>query len=115
MAGSDPKGDGSIERVSDSPQTRMILTYQQIHHMVFFDCKFDGRRKGRLVAGGNHSIVTSEQVYSGMVGIETVRIILALSAMHNDLQVMAADISDAFLYGEIIGRTMIKAGPEFGD
>jgi hypothetical protein len=50
-----------------------------------------------------------------MVGIETVRIILALSAMHNDLQVMAADISDAFLYGEIIGRTMIKAGPEFGD
>jgi hypothetical protein len=28
-------------------------------HMVF-DCKFDGRRKGRLVAGGNHTVVTSE-------------------------------------------------------
>jgi hypothetical protein len=50
-----------------------LSTYQQIPYHMVFDCKFDGRRKGRLVAGGNHTIVTSEQVYSGVVGIETVR------------------------------------------
>jgi hypothetical protein len=92
-----------------------LSTYQQIPYHMVFDCKFDGRRKGRLVAGGNHTIVTSEQVYSGVVGIETIRTILALSAMDPDLQVCAADISNAFLYGKNIEKTMIKAGPEFGE
>jgi Reverse transcriptase (RNA-dependent DNA polymerase) len=92
-----------------------LSTYQQIPYHMVFDCKFDGRRKGRLVAGGNHTVVTSEQVYSGVVGIETVRTILALSAMDSDLEVVAADISNAFLYGKNIEKTMIKAGPEFGE
>jgi hypothetical protein len=91
-----------------------LSTYQQIPYHMVFDCKFDGRRKGRLVAGGNHTIVTSEQVYSGVVGIETVRTILALSAMEPDLQVVAADVSNAFLYGKNVEKTIIKAGPEFG-
>jgi hypothetical protein len=92
-----------------------LSTYQQIPYHMVFDCKFDGRRKGRLVAGGNHTVVTSEQVYSGVVGIETVRTILVLSAMEPDLKVCAADISNAFLYGMNIERTAIKAGPEFGE
>jgi Reverse transcriptase (RNA-dependent DNA polymerase) len=92
-----------------------LTTYQQIPYHMVFDCKFDGRRKGRLVAGGNHTIVTSEQVYSGVVGIETIRTILALAAMDDRTQVVAADVSNAFLYGKNIERTMIKAGPEFGD
>jgi hypothetical protein len=92
-----------------------LSTYQQIPYHMVFDCKFDGRRKGRLVAGGNHTVVTSEQVYSGVVGIETVRTILALSAMEPDLKVCAADVSNAFLYGKNIERTMIKAGSEFGE
>jgi Reverse transcriptase (RNA-dependent DNA polymerase) len=82
---------------------------------MFFDCKFDGRRKGRLVAGGNHTVATSEQVYSGVVGIETIRVIMALAAMDTDLKVIAADVSNAFLYGENKEKTMIKAGSEFGD
>jgi hypothetical protein len=90
-----------------------LSTYQQIPYHMVFDCKFDGRRKGRLVAGGNHTVVTSEQVYSGVVGIETVRTILALSSMDPDLQICAADVSNAFLYGKNIEKTMIKAGPEF--
>ena len=98
------------------PTTKDDLSkYQQIPYHMVFDCKFDGRRKGRLVAGGNHTVVTSEQVYSGVVGIETVRTILALSAMDSDLDVVAADVSNAFLYGRNMERTMIKAGPEFGD
>ena len=35
--------------------------------------------------------------------------------MDPELQVMAADVSNAFLYGKNIERTMIKAGPEFGE
>jgi hypothetical protein len=44
------------------------------------------QRAGLIVAGGNHTVVTSKQVYSGVVGIETVRTILALSAMDSDLK-----------------------------
>jgi hypothetical protein len=32
---------------------------------------------GGLFSGGNHAVVPSEQVYSGVVGIGTVRTILA--------------------------------------
>jgi Reverse transcriptase (RNA-dependent DNA polymerase) len=92
-----------------------LSTHQQIPYHMVFDCKFDGKRKGRLVAGGNHTVVTSEQVYSGVVGIETVRTIVALSAMDPDLKVCAADISNAILYGKNIESTMIKAGQEFGE
>jgi hypothetical protein len=50
----------------------------------------------------------------GVVGIQTVRTILVLSAMEPNLQAMAADVSNAFLYGKNKERTM-KADPEFDD
>ena len=92
-----------------------LAAYQRIPYHMVFDCKFDGRRKGRLVAGGNHNVVTSEQVYSGVVGIESIRLMLALAAMDPGSQVRAADVSNAFLYGKNIERTKIRAGPEFGE
>jgi hypothetical protein len=53
-------------------------------------------------------------VYSGVVGIESVRLILALAEM-DDYQVCAADIGNAFFYGQNKEKTMIIAGPEFGE
>jgi hypothetical protein len=54
---------------------------------MVFDGK-DGRRKGRLVA--SHTVIASEQVLSGVVDIETVRTILALSELEAHLLVLAA-------------------------
>lgn len=66
---------------------------------MVFDCKFDGRRKGRVVAGGNHAVVvTSEEVYSGVVGSDSVLTILALAAIYPDLNVCASVVSFEFLY-----------------
>jgi hypothetical protein len=48
---------------------------------MVFDVKFDGRRKASLVVGGNKTVVTSEEIYSGVVGVETVSTILVLTAM----------------------------------
>jgi hypothetical protein len=84
-----------------------VSTYHRIPYHKVFDCKFDGRRKGRLVAGGNHTVVPSEEVY-------TVRTILALTAMDSALHVIEADVGNAFLYGKNKEKTMIRAGPEFG-
>jgi hypothetical protein len=88
--------------------------YQRIPYHLVFDVKFDGRRKARLVANGNHTIVPAEDVYSGVVGIQTIRLILALAAQR-DLLVMAADIGNAFLYADNKEKTRIRAGPEFGE
>ena len=88
--------------------------YQRIPYHCVFDVKFDGRRKCRLVAGGNRATPTKEDVYSGVVSIDTVRLGFLLADM-NGLQTCAADIGNAFLYGSNREKVYIVAGPEFGD
>ena len=65
---------------------------------MIFDAKFDGRKKTRLVAGGHRAPeVPQNDIYSGVVSIETVRLAFVLVAL-NGLEVYAADISTALLY-----------------
>jgi hypothetical protein len=58
---------------------------------------------------GTTRVMDAIDVYSGVVGIETVRLILALAAM-GEHKVCAADIGNAFLYGKNKEKTMIIAG-----
>eukprot|EP00978_Attheya_sp_CCMP212_P012060 scaffold29942_cov44-Attheya_sp.AAC.1 len=74
--------------------------YQLIPYHIVFDCKFDFRRKARLVAGGNFTEAPPpEDIYSGVVSMETIRYCMQVAAMNN-LQVCAADVGNAFLYGK---------------
>ena len=88
--------------------------YKQIPYHMVFDVKFDLRRKSRLVASGNHTDNPKEDIYSGVVGMETVRLGFTLAAMNN-LQCCAGDVGNAFLYGKTREKVYIIAGPEFGD
>eukprot|EP00978_Attheya_sp_CCMP212_P009067 scaffold21363_cov33-Attheya_sp.AAC.6 len=89
--------------------------YQLIPYHIIFDCKFDFRRKARLVAGGNFTEAPPpEDIYSGVVGMETIRYCMQVAAMNN-LQVCAADVGNAFLYGKTREKVYVIAGPEFGD
>ena len=45
--------------------------------------------------------------------METIRVAFVLAAM-NDLEICAADISTAFLYGKTRERVYICSGKEFG-
>ena len=58
--------------------------------------------------------VPDVEVYSGVVSIETIRTAFVIAA-RNNLQVCAADISTAFLYGKTREKVYIIAGEEFGD
>jgi hypothetical protein len=52
-----------------------ILTgYQKITYHMFFDVKYDLIHKARLVAGGNWTVHDKEDIYSGVVRMDTVRI-----------------------------------------
>ena len=86
--------------------------YKWIPYHCVYDAKFDGRRKCRLVAGGHMTNPSSEDVFSGVVGMETVRLGFILAKMNN-LLVCAGDIGNAFLYGRTKEKVYIKAGNEF--
>ena len=89
--------------------------YKQIPYHMIFDVKFDGRRKARLVAGGHRAPeVPREEIYSGVVSMETIRTAFVLSSLNN-LDVCAADVSTAFLYGKTREKVYVIAGDEFGE
>ncbi len=74
--------------------------YKRIPYHVVFDVKFDLRRKARLVAGGHLTDPPKEDIYSGVVGTESIRIAFLLAAMNN-LDVCTANIENAFPYRKI--------------
>jgi hypothetical protein len=52
-----------------------ILTgYQKIPYHMVFDIKYDLRHKARLVAGGDWTVNDKEDIYSGVVRVDIVRI-----------------------------------------
>ncbi len=56
---------------------------------------------------------SKEDIFSGVIGMETVWLGFLITAM-NRLDVCAADIGNAFLYGRIHKKVYIIAGKEFG-
>ncbi len=87
--------------------------YKRIPYHCIYDVKFDGRYKCRLVAGGHRTDPPKEDVFSGVVSMEAVRLGFILSRL-NGLQVCAGDVGNAFLYGKTNENVFIIAGPEFG-
>ena len=87
--------------------------YKRIPYHIVFAVKFDLRRKARLVAGGNRTDPGKEDIYSGVVGIESVRTGFLLGEL-NKLTCCAGDIGNAFLYGTTKEKVYLIAGPEFG-
>jgi hypothetical protein len=87
--------------------------YKRIPYHCIYDVKFDGRRKCRLVAGGHMTDPPKEDIYSGVVSMEAVRLGFILARM-NGLQVCAGDVGNAFLYGKTREKVFVIAGEEFG-
>jgi hypothetical protein len=91
----------------------MPTGYKRIPYHCIYDVKFDGRRKCRLVAGGHRTDPPKEDIYSGVVSMEAVRLGFILARM-NGLQVCAGDVGNAFLYGKTREKVFVIAGEEFG-
>ena len=87
--------------------------YKRIPSFYVFDVQHDLRWKSRFVVGGHMTTAPKEETYSGVVDHENVSITLFL-AEHNDLEVMAADIGNAYLHTKIKEKVYIVAGLEFG-
>ena len=87
--------------------------YQKTSCHLIFDAKFDRRKKYCLVAEGHRAPeIPQNDIYSGVVSIETVRLAFMLAAM-NKLNVFAANIPIVLLYGKTKEKIYVIAGEEF--
>ena len=82
-------------------------------HMVF-DVKYDLRRKARLVAGGHTTPDSTESAYSGVVSTRGVRTLIFLAEL-NEMELVAADVSNAYLLADTREQLYYTAGAEFGE
>ena len=86
--------------------------YAKIPYHIIFDVRFDLSRKARLVAGGHrHRDVPSYETYSSVVSRDSVRIILTIAALNN-LQVLSANIGNAYLNVPNKEKVYVVCGPE---
>lgn len=89
--------------------------FQEIKCHMIFDVKLgeNFRRKARYVAGGHVTDPPATTTYSSVVSRESVRIALLIAAL-NELEVLSADIQNAYLHAKCREKIWCQAGKEFG-
>ena len=70
--------------------------FKNIRVHLIFDCKHDGRHRGRLVADGHLTDIPVDSVYSGVVSLRGFRLLLFLAKL-NGLETWGTDISSTYL------------------
>ena len=86
---------------------------KRIPYHLIFDVKFNLTRKARLVAGGHRSkhLVPTHEKYSTVASRDSVRICFMLAAL-NGLDVLSADIGNAYLNAPCREKIHVICGPE---
>jgi hypothetical protein len=77
--------------------------YQKIPYHMAFDFKYDMRHKARLVSGGNWIVNDKEDINSGVVRMDTVRIEFFLGELYG-ITCCACDINYLFGNVEFLGE-----------
>ena len=80
---------------------------------MVFDVKMDSTAKAHLVATGCRTADPEGSTWAGVVSRETVCLALLYAAL-NGLNVMTADIMNAYLTAPTSQKLHTKCGPEFG-
>jgi Reverse transcriptase (RNA-dependent DNA polymerase) len=102
-------------QVFDGKSNQLPPGYQEIKCNMIFDIKLgeNFRRKARYVAGGHVTDPPTSITYSSVVSRESVCIALLIVAL-NDLEILSADIQNAYLHAKCREKIWTRAGPEFG-
>ena len=103
----------AFEEYDGDPST--LVGYTQITGHIVFDVKLgeNFRRKARYCADGHKTGAPASVTYSTVVSRDSVRILLTVAAL-NDLNVLGADVQNAFLTAPNKEKVWMIAGPEFG-
>jgi hypothetical protein len=96
--------------------TDELVGYQKISGHLVFDVKLgeNFRRKARYCADGHKTASPASITYITVFSRDSVRIILTIAAL-NELEVLGADVQNAFLTAPNKEKIWLQAGPgEFG-
>ncbi len=80
---------------------------------VIFDIKMDFTRKARFVAGGHVTNPPTSITYSSIVARDSVRLAFLIAAL-NELDILSADIGNAYLNAPTKEKVHTTCGMEFG-
>jgi hypothetical protein len=98
-----------LERDEKAP-----VRYKEIPCHIIFDVKMDFTQKARFVAGGHKTDPPTSLTYSSVVSRDSVRIAFLLAAL-NGLDILAADIGNAYINVDCREKVFFIAGDEFGE
>ena len=73
-----------------------MIGFQEIKCHVIFDVKMDFTRKARFVAGGHLTEAPGSITYSSVVSRDSIRLAFLIAGL-NDLDVLAGDVTNAYL------------------
>jgi hypothetical protein len=103
----------SPEQVCSGAARGDFVGYQEIDCHMIFDVKINLTQKARFVAGGHMTETPASITYSSVVSRDSVRIVFLTAALNN-LDIMACDVSNAYLNAPCREKIWFVAGPEFG-
>ena len=104
--------DVAFQDLEDNEQ--VPVGYQFVRCHMIFDVKAGSlKRKARYVAGGHMTEPPMAATYASVVSRESVRLGLMLAAL-NGLEVLTADIQNAYLTSPCQEKIYTTLGPEFG-
>ena len=103
----------SPEQARTGKETSMIR-FQEIRCHVIFDVKMDFTRKARFVAGGHTTDAPGSITYSSVVSRDSVRLAFLIAGL-NDLDVLAGDVTNAYLNAKCREKIWFEGGIETGE
>ena len=92
---------------------KMPVGHQHIDCHMVFDVKITLDCKAQYVAGGHQTKPTKDVTFASVVSRNSIRITFTVAAL-NDLDVLSADISGAYLNAKAAEKVYTTAGTEFG-
>ena len=95
-------------------QAKQLIGYQEITCHVIFDVKMDFTRKARFVAGGHTTDTPGSITYSSVVSRDSIRIAFLIAGL-NDLDVLACDVTNAYLNAPCRERIWFEGQIETGE
>ena len=100
--------------VEDVRKGTALIGHKEIQVKMVFDVKMDFTRKARLVAGGHLTDhVPSSLTYSSVVTRDSVRLAFLIAEL-NQLEVLAGDISNAYLNAPCKEKIWFLGGDDVG-
>ena len=95
-------------------QAKELIGFQDIKCHIIFDVKMDFTRKARFVAGGHLTDAPGSITYSSVVSRDSIRIAFLVAGL-NDLELLAGDVTNAYLNAPCRERIWFEGQIETGD